>query len=113
MRLFFIIPIYCNLQYNYSIRVITNHRLLEFSARHKDSQEALQAWRKLMVFGFFRNFSDVRQVFSSADKVRDLYVFNICSNKYRLVAYLQFERQICYIKAVLTHKDYDKDGWKK
>jgi len=113
VRLFFIIPIYCNLQYNHSMRVITNRRLLEFSARHKDSQEALQAWRKLMEFGFFRNFAEVRQVFSSADKVRDLYVFNICSNKYRLVAYLQFERQICYIKAVLTHKDYDKDGWKK
>jgi mRNA interferase HigB len=95
------------------MRVITNRRLLEFSARHKDSQEALQARRKLMEFSFFKNFAEVRQVFSSADKVRDLYVFNICSNKYRLVAYLQFERQICYIKAVLTHKDYDKDGWKK
>ncbi|MBU3574739.1 type II toxin-antitoxin system HigB family toxin [Polynucleobacter sp. UK-Mo-2m-Kol15] len=32
---------------------------------------------------------------------------------YRLVVFLQFERQLCYIKAVLTHKDYDKDGWKK
>jgi mRNA interferase HigB len=95
------------------MRVITNRRLLEFSARFKDSREPLQAWRKLMEFGFFKNFSEVKQVFASADKVRDLYIFNICGNKYRLVAYLQFERQICYIKTVLTHKDYDKDGWKK
>ncbi|WP_370623192.1 type II toxin-antitoxin system HigB family toxin [Polynucleobacter sp. UK-Mo-2m-Kol15] len=29
------------------------------------------------------------------------------------MVFLQFERQLCYIKAVLTHKDYDKDGWKK
>ncbi|HBK43518.1 MULTISPECIES: type II toxin-antitoxin system HigB family toxin [unclassified Polynucleobacter] len=95
------------------MRVISNRRLVEFSAKHKDSQEALQAWRKLMEFGFFKNFSQLKDVFTSADKVRDLYVFNICGNKYRLVTYLQFERQLCYIKAVLTHKDYDKDGWKK
>lgn len=95
------------------MRVISNRRLVEFSAKHKDSQEALQAWRKLMEFGFFKNFSQLKDVFTSADKVRDLYVFNICGNKYRLVTYLQFERQLCYIKAVLTHKDYDKDGLKK
>ncbi len=101
------------MQYNLPMRVISNRRLVEFSVKHKDSQEALQAWRKLMEFGFFKNFSQLKDVFTSADKVRDLYVFNICGNKYRLVTYLQFERQLCYIKAVLTHKDYDKDGWKK
>ena len=101
------------MQYNNFMRVITNRRLIEFSSRYKDSQAALQAWPKLMEFSFFKNFSEVRQVFPSADKVRDFYVFNICRNEYRLVAYLQFERQICYIKAVLTNKDYDKDGWKK
>jgi len=57
-----------------------------------------------MEFGHFKSFSDIKQVFGSADKVGDLYVFNICGNRYRLVAYLQFETQICYIKAVLTHK---------
>ena len=95
------------------MRVITNRRLLDFSSKHQDSTASLQAWRKLMEFGFFKNFAQVKQVFASVDKVRDLYVFNICGNKYRLVTYLQFERQICYIKAVLTHTDYDKDGWKK
>jgi mRNA interferase HigB len=95
------------------MRVITNRRLLDFSAKFKDSRVPLQAWRKLMEFSIFKNFSELKQVFASADKVRDLYVFNICGNKYRLVAYLQFDRQICYIKAVLTHAEYDKDGWKK
>lgn len=95
------------------MKVISNRRPLEFSVKYQDLIEALQAWRKLMEFGFFKNFSEVKGVFNSVDKVRDLYVFNICGNKYRLVAFLQFERQLCYIKAVLTHKDYDKDGWKK
>ena len=93
--------------------VITNRRLLDFSSSHKDALEPLQSWRKLMEFGSYKNSAEVKQVFRSADKVGDLFVFNICGNKYRLIAYLQFERQLCYIKAVLTHKEYDKDGWKK
>lgn len=101
------------MQYSVIMRVISNRRLLDFSAQFHDSAVSLQAWRKLMEFGFFKNFAEVKKVFATVDKVRDLYIFNICGNKYRLVAYLQFERQLCYIKAVLTHKDYDKDGWKK
>lgn len=94
------------------MRVITNRRLLDFSASHKDSLEPLQSWRKLMEFGVFKNFAEIKQVFRSADKVGDLYVFNICGNKYRLITFLQFERQLCYIKAVLTHNEYDKGRWK-
>jgi mRNA interferase HigB len=61
----------------------------------------------------FGSFADMREVFSSVDKVGDLYVFNIAGNKYRLVAFLQFDRQLCYIKQVLTHTEYDKGAWKK
>ena len=95
------------------MRVITNRRLLDFSERYKDAFEPLQSWRKLIEFGSYKNFAELKQVFRSADKVGDLFVFNICGNKYRLITFLQFERQLCYIKAVLTHKEYDKDGWKK
>ena len=46
------------------------------------------------------------------DKVGELVVFDIGGNKYRLIAYIRFEKQIVYIKAVLTHRDYDKGAWK-
>jgi hypothetical protein len=39
-------------------------------------------------------------------------VFNIGGNKFRLIAYLQFDKQVVYVKTVLTHKEYDKGGWK-
>jgi len=96
-----------------AMRVITNRRLLEFSKLHADASEPLQVWRKVMEAGSYDNFAELRQVFRSVDKVGNLHVFNIAGNKYRLIAYLHFERQLCYIKQVLTHVEYDKEGWKK
>ena len=101
----------CNMML--AMRVITNRRLLEFAARYADAGEPLQAWRKVMEAGNYGNFAGLRQVFRGVDKVGDLHVFNIAGNKYRLVAYLHFGRQLCYIKHVLTHVEYDKGGWKK
>ena len=95
------------------MRVITNRRLLVFSALHADASEPLQSWRKVMEVGAYGNFAELRQVFRGVDKVGELHVFNIAGNKYRLIAYLHFERQLCYIKQVLTHAEYDKEGWKK
>jgi mRNA interferase HigB len=44
--------------------------------------------------------------------VGELVIFDIGGNKYRLIAYIRFTRQILYIKAVLTHEEYDKGAWK-
>ena len=45
-------------------------------------------------------------------KSGEFAVFDIGGNKYRLIAYIRFEKQIVHIKAVLTHRDYDKRAWK-
>lgn len=95
------------------MRVITNRRLLEFSAIHQDASGSLQAWRKTMESTNFGGFAELREVFRSVDKVGDLHVFNIAGNKYRLITFLHFDRQLCYIKQVLTHTEYDKGAWKK
>ena len=60
----------------------------------------------------FANWSELKASFNSVDRVGDLVVFDIGGNKYRLVAYIRFEKQIVYIKAVLTHREYDKGAWK-
>ena len=60
----------------------------------------------------FANWSELKASFNSVDRVGDLVVFDIGGNKYRLVAYIRFEKQIVYIKAVLTHQEYGKGVWK-
>jgi mRNA interferase HigB len=43
----------------------------------------------------------------------DFYVFNIAGNKYRLIAAIHFNRQMLFIRFILTHAEYDRGGWKK
>jgi len=45
--------------------------------------------------------------------VGDLAIFNIRSNRYRLIVRIVFQYQRIYIKEVLTHAEYDKGRWKK
>jgi mRNA interferase HigB len=55
----------------------------------------------------------VKQIFSSADQVGKLTVFNIGGNKVRLITAIHYNRKKVYIRAVLTHSEYDLDKWKE
>lgn len=65
-----------------------------------------------MKAGRFKDFAELRQTFPHADIVGQLVVFNIGGNKARLIAAVHFNRGKIYIRAVLTHGEYDKGGWK-
>ncbi|WP_333185414.1 type II toxin-antitoxin system HigB family toxin [Microcoleus sp. B3-D7] len=39
-------------------------------------------------------------------------MFNIKGNKYRLIVSLNYQKQIVYIKYILTQAEYEKDNWK-
>ena len=60
----------------------------------------------------WRNLAELKRTFSTADQVARLTVFNVGGNNYRLIARVEFERQEVYIRAVLTHAEYDKGSWK-
>ena len=60
----------------------------------------------------FRNFAELKELFPSADQVANKTVFNIGGNKYRLIAALHYNRGRVYIRAILTHREYDKGNWK-
>ena len=56
--------------------------------------------------------ADVKETFSKSDSVGDKTVFDIALNRYRLIAFINFRNQAVYIKAILTHREYDKGDWK-
>jgi mRNA interferase HigB len=94
------------------MHVISNKRLVAFAEVYPDASAPLQTWRKLMESSEYKGFQDLRNTFRSVDIVKEKYVFDIRGNHYRLITGINFEKQICYIKAVLTHIEYDKGDWK-
>jgi len=95
------------------MHVISRKALQQFWAQHPDSETPLVRWFKIMQQTDFQNFSELRTAFPAADKVGDWTVFNIGGNKYRLITSIHFNRGKVYIRHVLTHQEYDKEGWKK
>jgi mRNA interferase HigB len=99
------------------VRVISEKALKDFAQQHPDADAPLRAWCKLVKSGIYRNLAELKRTFGSVDYVStgkgDFYVFNIAGNKYRLIAAIHFNRQMLFIRFILTHAEYDRGGWKK
>src|SRR5947207_11016658 len=99
------------------MRVITRKRIREFAGRHRDAAEPLQQWFRLVRAAEWKNLHDVRRVYPHADAVtvasgNTVTVFNICGNKYRLIAAIHYNRQRVYVLRLLRHAEYSKGFWK-
>ncbi len=91
------------------MRVIAKRTLKEFWTAYRDSEDALIEWHDIVSKARFQNPNEVRAIFPSADQVgRNRIVFNICRNKYRLIAIFRYKIQMVYIRFVGTHKNYDR-----
>ena len=95
------------------MHVITRKPLQSFAAIHKDSAKSLDAWYKTANSAKWKNFEELKEDFGTADVAGELTVFNIKGNHYRLIADVQYQKQVIFIKYVLTHKEYDKNEWKQ
>jgi mRNA interferase HigB len=94
------------------MHIITRKRLNEFADKYPELRNALAHWYQLVKRSNFNSFAELRSVFPSADQVGKLTVFNIGGNKVRLIAAIHYNRRKVYIRAVLTHKEYDEGKWK-
>ena len=91
------------------MRIIAKKTLKEFWIKNKDSEEQLTEWHNVVSKADWKNPSDVKSVYPSADNVgNNRMIFNICHNKYRLIVVFRYKIQMVYIRFIGTHKDYDK-----
>jgi mRNA interferase HigB len=95
------------------VRLISKRALKAFGETHPQAVSPLTAWNYAIQHARPQNPAELRAVFGSVDFVRDLAVFNIGGNKFRLIAGIDYRCQIVYIKHILTHKKYDEGKWKK
>lgn len=94
------------------MHVITRKRLNDFATKHPDTKSALQLRYRLIKSRNYSSFADLRSVFPSADQVGRLTVFSIGGNKVRLIAAIHYNRRKVYVRAILTHDEYDEGKWK-
>jgi mRNA interferase HigB len=95
------------------MHIISQKRLKEFWVKYPNSQSSLEIWYNRTKVAQWNNFEELRQIFPSADQVKNLIVFNIGGNKYRLIALVDFTYKKVFIRQILTHAEYDKNDWKK
>jgi mRNA interferase HigB len=95
------------------MHIISQKRIWDAMEKYPESASALEGWYRVMKKNHFDCFATLKKTFNSVDKVDNLYVFNIGGNKLRLIANIHFFRLKIYIRDILTHREYDKDMWKK
>lgn len=87
--------------------------LTDFWTVHRRSEKPLKRWYKIVAESNYANFNDLRKTFPSADLVDGTWVvFDIGGNKYRLATVIHFNKGRVYIRAVMTHDEYDSADWK-
>ena len=90
------------------MRIIAKKALKDFWNIHPDSEQSLRAWYAKTKSVIWKSPIDVKYEYRNASFVaNNRVVFNIKGNKYRLVAALNYEFGIVYIRFVGTHNEYD------
>ena len=95
------------------MHIITRKRLNEFADRYPNVRSSLVHWYSVLAPAVVGSFAELRLLFPSADQVGKLTVFNIGGNSARLIAAIHYNRRKIYIRAVLTHDEYDEGKWKE
>jgi len=97
------------------MRIVARRTLREFvtaPAGHKDQgalRSALDAWFHEAQNANWCSSAELKELYATASIVSsDRVVFNIKGNSYRLVAAIDYEKGIVWIKWLGTHKDYDQ-----
>jgi len=90
------------------MRVIAKKILREFWDKYPDSEQQLKTWYKEASNAKWSSPNDIKKEYARAIIIGDnRVVFDICGNKYRLIAKINYERQWVFIRFIGTHKEYD------
>jgi len=95
------------------LHVISRKKLHEAAEEHSNLGEALDVWYRIAKKVQWKNITEVRRVFPSADAVGKFTVFNIKGNKFRLIAEINYRTGRIFLRHVLTHAEYTKGAWNK
>jgi mRNA interferase HigB len=90
------------------MRLIARSVLVNFSARHPETEVALERWYRLVKAANWASMDEVRRAVPRAKVLnRDRVRFEVAGGNFRLIAAFDFRRQIVFVKFLGTHAEYD------
>jgi mRNA interferase HigB len=100
------------------VKVIKPATVRLWARKHPTAAPSLLGWLALVKAAKFKDFVALKQVYRSADSVRvasgrNVIVFNISGNNYRLIAAAHFNTQRLFALRFMPHAEYSKNQWKK
>ena len=90
------------------MNIVSKRAPAEAERRHRELEGVLDTWFRIAKRAKWTCLNDVRKTFRDTDEVDGKTVFN----NFRLITGINYLSQMIFIKEVLTHAEYDKEGWK-
>ncbi len=90
------------------VRVIAKRTLREFWEKHASAEVPLKTWFDVAEKTDWATPHDVKATYAHASILpNDRAVFNIKGNDFRLVTWINYPKQIIFVKFIGTHAEYD------
>lgn len=99
--------------------IISKKMLRKFWEKHSGTKSALEEWHHAAATADWDSPARAKLAFGSrvdfveSDKGSKLAVFDVGGNKCRLITSIHYNTKVLYILAALTHREYDKNHWKR
>jgi mRNA interferase HigB len=94
------------------VRIIGISKLDEFARRHAKARTPLANWEKVVRAASWRNSPEMKSTFNSVDYDNGKTIYDIGGNNFRLIALVDFGKQLVQVADVITHAEYEKGRWK-
>lgn len=86
----------------------TLKKFWESSPAYADAQGPLTEWYHHMEKAAYKTPQEIKAVLRTASVLKGgRVVFNIAGNKYRLIAAIDYKKQLVFVRFVGTHSQYD------
>lgn len=93
------------------MKLLGKKLLHDFKQIHADARSQIESWRAEVEEAEWETPHDLKRKYSKASILgNQQVVFDICGNKYRLLAKVNYKNGIVLVNKIGTHKEYNK--WK-
>ena len=91
------------------MRIISKKKIRDYCKGNAQAELPLVEWYLKFQEINAANFNELKTVFNSVDYVNGYTVFDIGGNNYRLITAIHYNTQVCYVRTIWAHAEYNKE----